>query len=119
MINLVKKKKCDLGFAFDGDGDRLGVVDNKGRIIFADKIVAFLARDVLRITTSNKKAGMLLSNLACLSKYEKPGFNYYSNKLISLGEFIFEKTNISEEAQIEGLSNELWELSKSLINKKY
>ena len=47
LINLVKKKKCDLGFAFDGDGDRLGVVDDRGKIIFADKIVAFLAKDVL------------------------------------------------------------------------
>ena len=33
--------------AFDGDGDRLGVVDNKGKIIYADKVVAFLAKDVL------------------------------------------------------------------------
>ena len=47
LINLVKKKKCDLGFAFDGDGDRLGVVDDKGKTIYADKIVAFLAKDVL------------------------------------------------------------------------
>ncbi|PPR29570.1 MAG: Phosphomannomutase/phosphoglucomutase [Alphaproteobacteria bacterium MarineAlpha6_Bin6] len=54
LINLVKKKKCDLGFAFDGDGDRLGVVDNKGRIIFADKIVAFLARDVLLNNPNSK-----------------------------------------------------------------
>ena len=54
LINLVKKKKCDLGFAFDGDGDRLGVGDNKGRIIFADKIVAFLARDVLLNNPNSK-----------------------------------------------------------------
>jgi len=54
LINLVKKKKCDLGFAFDGDGERLGVVDNKGRIIFADKIVAFLARDVLLNNPNSK-----------------------------------------------------------------
>ena len=54
LINLVKKKKCDLGFAFEGDGDRLGVVDNKGRIIFADKIVAFLARDVLLNNPNSK-----------------------------------------------------------------
>jgi phosphomannomutase len=47
LINLVKKKKCDFGLAFDGDGDRLGVVDNKGKIIYADKVVAFLAKDVL------------------------------------------------------------------------
>ena len=48
LIKLVKTKKCDVGFAFDGDGDRLGVVDNKGNIVWADKVVAFLARDVIK-----------------------------------------------------------------------
>tara|TARA_B100001029_G_C15033025_1_gene438293 strand:- start:456 stop:1475 length:1020 start_codon:yes stop_codon:yes gene_type:complete len=84
-----------------------------GQILFA-----FLARDLLRITTSNETAGMLLSSLAYSSKYNKVGFNYYSNKLISLGEFVFEKTNISEEAQRQGLSKKLWELSNYLIDNK-
>ena len=84
-----------------------------GQILFAA-----LARDLLRITTSNKKAGKLLSDLVYSSKYVKDGFNYYSNKVVSLGEFVFEKTNISEEAQIDGLSKKLWELSKSLIENK-
>ena len=57
LINLVKKKKCDFGFAFDGDGDRLGVVDNEGKIIYADKIVAFLAKDVL---LKNPKSKIIL-----------------------------------------------------------
>ena len=83
-----------------------------GQILFA-----FLARDILKITTSNKKAGLLLSNLACLSKYTKPGFNYYSNKIISSGKFIFEETEISNDAQRGDLSDDLWELSKSLIDK--
>ena len=83
-----------------------------GQILFS-----FLARDVLRITTSNKEAGLLLSNLACMCEYQKPGFNYYSNKIISFGKFIFEKTNISNDAQKEDLSDNLWELSKSLIDK--
>ena len=84
-----------------------------GQILFA-----FLARDILRITTSNEKAGMLLSDLVCSSKYNKYGFNYYSNKLISPGKFVFEKSNISEEAMSEGLSNNLWELSKFIIDNK-
>ena len=84
-----------------------------GQILFS-----FLARDLLKITTSNEKAGMLLCELVCSSKYNRSEFNYYSNKLIALGEFVFEKTNISEEAQREGLSNRLWELSKSLIDNK-
>ena len=54
LVKLVKKKKCDLGFAFDGDGDRLGVIDDKGNIIYADKIVAFLARDVLNKKPNSK-----------------------------------------------------------------
>ena len=83
-----------------------------GQILFA-----FLARDILRITTSNENAGLLLSNLSCLSKYIKPGFNYYSNKIISLGKFIFEKTSISNDAQREDLADNLWDLSQSLIDK--
>ena len=84
-----------------------------GQILFS-----FLARDLLRITTSNEQAGKHLCDLVCSYKYNKLGFNYYSNKLLSPGKFIFEKTNISEEAQREGLSNRLWDLSESLINKK-
>jgi phosphomannomutase/phosphoglucomutase len=37
---------ADLGLAFDGDGDRCGVVDNEGEAIFADKVGVLLARDV-------------------------------------------------------------------------
>ncbi|MGF1629486.1 MAG: phosphoglucomutase/phosphomannomutase PgmG [Kiloniellaceae bacterium] len=39
---------CDLGIAFDGDGDRLGVVDAKARILWGDQILLLLARDVLK-----------------------------------------------------------------------
>jgi len=85
-----------------------------GQILFS-----FFARDLLKITISNEQAGMLLSDLVCSYNYNQPGFNYYSNKLISPGKFIFEKTNISEEAQREGLSNKLWELSESLINNNH
>ena len=82
-----------------------------GQILFA-----FLARDILRITTSNKNAGLILSNLVSLSKYKKPGFNYYSNKIISSGKFIFEETHISDDAKKLNLSDKLWDLSQSLID---
>ena len=82
-----------------------------GQILFA-----FLARDLLKITTSNEKAGLLLCDLVNLGKYSKSEFHYYSNKIISSGKFIFEKTNISDEAKNEVLSYQLWELSDSLIS---
>lgn len=41
------KNNCDFGFAFDGDGDRLGLVDEKGEIIWPDRYIILLARLVL------------------------------------------------------------------------
>jgi len=44
---LVADKKCDLGFAFDGDGDRIGMVDGRGRVLWGDQIMVIAAREVL------------------------------------------------------------------------
>ncbi|MPZ12073.1 MAG: phosphomannomutase [Kiloniellaceae bacterium] len=44
----VLAENCDLGIAFDGDGDRLGVIDSKARILWGDQILLFLARDLLK-----------------------------------------------------------------------
>jgi len=44
---LVADKKCDLGFGFDGDGDRIGVIDGQGRVLWGDQIMVLAARDVL------------------------------------------------------------------------
>jgi phosphomannomutase len=44
----VREHKCDLGFAFDGDADRLGAVDGGGRIVLADQMMVLFAREVLR-----------------------------------------------------------------------
>ncbi len=43
----VQAQEADIGFAFDGDGDRLGVVDNDGSVIWADAVLMLLAADVL------------------------------------------------------------------------
>jgi len=43
----VAEKNADVGIAFDGDGDRIGVVDRYGRIVWGDQLLAILARDVL------------------------------------------------------------------------
>jgi phosphomannomutase/phosphoglucomutase len=46
MAEAVVKHKADVGFGFDGDGDRCGVVDNEGHEIFADTVGVMLARDI-------------------------------------------------------------------------
>ena len=47
LIAKVKEESADVGFAFDGDGDRLGVVDSNGKVIWPDRQLMALARDVL------------------------------------------------------------------------
>lgn len=48
LIAAVQGVGADLGIAFDGDGDRIGVVDGQGRILWGDQILQILAEDVLR-----------------------------------------------------------------------
>jgi phosphomannomutase len=47
LIDEVARQKADLGVAFDGDGDRIGLVDDEGHILFGDQLMVVLARDVL------------------------------------------------------------------------
>lgn len=48
LIAAVARERCDLGIAFDGDGDRIGVVDEKGRILWGDQLMAIFAEEVLK-----------------------------------------------------------------------
>jgi phosphomannomutase len=48
LIAEVAARRADIGIALDGDADRIGLVDDKGRILFGDQLLVILARDVLR-----------------------------------------------------------------------
>jgi phosphomannomutase len=48
LIAQVRARKADIGIAFDGDADRIGLVDDTGEILFGDQILVVLARDVLK-----------------------------------------------------------------------
>ena len=54
LIKSVKQNNCDIGIAFDGDGDRLGVVDNLGNIIWADQYMLLLAKEISTIYDNPK-----------------------------------------------------------------
>ncbi len=47
LQKAVRDNKCDLGIAFDGDGDRIGVVDSQARILWGDQLMLVLAQEVL------------------------------------------------------------------------
>lgn len=47
LKELVAKEKCDIGIALDGDGDRIGVVDDEGVVLWGDQLLVFYAREIL------------------------------------------------------------------------
>lgn len=47
LRDTVLKQGCDLGIAFDGDGDRIGALDGQGRVLWGDQLMLLLAREVL------------------------------------------------------------------------
>ncbi|MEW6188119.1 MAG: phosphomannomutase/phosphoglucomutase [Thermodesulfobacteriota bacterium] len=48
LIALVQRDGLDLGLAYDGDGDRLGVIDHEGNIVWGDQLMILFARDILQ-----------------------------------------------------------------------
>jgi len=48
LVQKVGETKADLGIAYDGDADRIGVVDDQGHLIWGDQLLIFFARDILR-----------------------------------------------------------------------
>ena len=60
LIAEVKASKADLGLAFDGDGDRIGLVTDKGDIIFPDKILMMLSEEILK-----KEKGSIIFDVKC------------------------------------------------------
>ena len=83
--------KADIGFAFDGDGDRVGVVDNNGHEIFADKIGLLIARNLATEVSNSKfvidvKSTSLFSTDEILKKnnseiiFWKTGHSYIKRK---------------------------------------
>jgi phosphomannomutase/phosphoglucomutase len=48
LIETVRRTKADIGISFDGDADRIGVIDEKGNILWGDQLMVIFSRDILR-----------------------------------------------------------------------
>jgi len=100
----VKETGADIGFGFDGDGDRCGVIDNTGDEIFADKTGVILARDLATIhkdpvfVVDVKSTGLFatdpeLKRLNVTTDYWKTGHSYIKRRVNELGALAgFEKS---------------------------
>ncbi len=92
IAKCVKKNNADIGFGFDGDGDRLGVIDNNGNEIFADKIGLLIARNISELHPNSKfiidvkSTGLfekdeILKKNNCKTIYWKTGHSYIKRKV--------------------------------------
>jgi len=61
LIALVKEKGLDLGIGYDGDGDRIGVIDETGNIVFGDQLMIIFSREIL----SRKPGSTFISEVKC------------------------------------------------------
>lgn len=104
LSDRVKETGADIGLAFDGDGDRCGVVDNTGEEIFADKVGLMLARDLsehhkgAKFVVDVKSTGLfaidpVLKANGCETEYWKTGHSYIKRRANELGALAgFEKS---------------------------
>ncbi|MBL7156246.1 MAG: phosphomannomutase/phosphoglucomutase [Candidatus Pacebacteria bacterium] len=72
----VLKQKADVGFAFDGDGDRVALIDSKGRAVSGDSCILLLAKQVLKKYKGSIVSGVRVSNLF-LNEIKKLGAKHY------------------------------------------
>lgn len=95
LSDAVQHSKAEVGLAFDGDGDRCGVVDDKGREIFADKIGVLIARDIAsrqagaQFVVDVKSTGLFLTDpelqrLGAKTDYWKTGHSYIKRRVNDL-----------------------------------
>jgi phosphomannomutase/phosphoglucomutase len=61
LIELVQREKLDVGVAYDGDCDRIGVVDHQGQVVFGDRLMIIFARDIL----SYRPGAAFISEVKC------------------------------------------------------
>lgn len=104
LADEVRATSADVGFGFDGDGDRCGVVDNEGEEIFADKIGVMLARDISAqhanalFVVDVKSTGLfmtdpVLQKNGVKTDYWKTGHSYMKRRVNEIGAVVgFEKS---------------------------
>jgi len=67
VIEAVKLHNADLGLAFDGDGDRVGVIDSEGKVLWPDRLMMLFATDIL----SRNPGAKIIYDIKCSSNLTK------------------------------------------------
>ena len=99
LSDKVLSEKANIGLAFDGDGDRLGVVDNKGKIIPQDKFLMLLAKDILK----NSPQAKIIFDVKCTNRLKDVILAYGGEPIMSpTGHFHIKKMLRKTNAHLAG-----------------
>ena len=99
LIKEVIDTGADLGLAFDGDGDRLGLVDNNGNVVWADRQMILYSRDVL----SRKPGAKIIFDVKCSSLLPKDILEHSGEPIMSRTGHSFIKNKLKEtDAELGG-----------------
>ena len=89
LIDRVKKTRADVGIGYDGDADRIGVVDDQGNIIWGDQLMILFSREILK----GKKGATFVAEVKC-------------------------SQNLFDDIQKHGGKAMMWKTGHSLIKEK-
>ena len=92
IIKEVIDTDADMGFAFDGDGDRLGLIDNKGNVIWADRQMILYSRDIL----SRNPGAKIVFDVKCSSLLPKDITEHGGEAIMSRTGHSFIKAKLKE-----------------------
>jgi phosphomannomutase/phosphoglucomutase len=98
IIKCVLDNNADVGFAFDGDGDRLGLIDNKGNIIWADRQMMLYSADIL----NRNPQGKIVFDVKCTNLLAKEITKNNGKPIMSRTGHSFIKAKIKEEKALLG-----------------
>jgi phosphomannomutase len=112
MKNLIFENRCDVGFAFDGDADRVSVFDNRGRLVVPEHLIMMLSghmdfsdQKILCDVNLSSKLRDFLNNLDCEMLYSPVGHSFMKEKIVETraalsaevsGHYIFQKVGFDD-----------------------
>ncbi|MFH2065099.1 MAG: phosphomannomutase/phosphoglucomutase [Pseudomonadota bacterium] len=99
LIALVRDKGLDLGIGYDGDSDRIGVVDEKGNLVYGDQLMIIFSREIL----SRKPGAVFISEVKCSkTMYDDITKNGGRPIMWKTGHSLIKKKMKEEKAELAG-----------------
>jgi phosphomannomutase/phosphoglucomutase len=102
LSNVVAAEGCEFGIGCDGDGDRIGAVDERGDFVYPDRLVALMADDILRRTASTDEEEMtVIYDVKCSMNVENVISNAGGHPLMARTGHSFMKRALAERPKCQ------------------